>query len=321
MTAEPIQPTESHPHATSLIAVCFHAAFADGENGSGERERIEDLGRELGVGEVSAVARRILMGRLSLEEAVAPLVGREDRMLAYEMARAVCESDERLTAGEQAFLESLRGMLSLAAEEAAELDAEVDQLLTLPVSEGAGEEEGAVSRGADPDLSGMILRYSILNGALELLPQTMATMAILPLQMKMVWRIGKAHGQELDRASIKEFLAAAGIGLGSQMMEGFARKLLRGVGGRLAGKMAGRVAAQATGSAFSFASTYAIGHLACRYHAAGRKLGADEWKRAYPVLVEDAKKRYAGHLPEIRQRAAGLDAASILALVRGSRPV
>ena len=47
----------------------------------------------------------------------------------------------------------------------------------------------------------MILNYSILNGALELLPQSMASMAIIPLQMKMVYRIGKEHGYELDRAT------------------------------------------------------------------------------------------------------------------------
>ena len=76
----------------------------------------------------------------------------------------------------------------------------------------------------------MILRYAILDGALQLLPETLATMAIIPLQMKMVWRIGKAHGHDLDRASIKEFLATAGIGLGSQMVEGFARKLIGGFG-------------------------------------------------------------------------------------------
>ncbi|MDQ3545732.1 MAG: hypothetical protein M3429_04310 [Verrucomicrobiota bacterium] len=32
----------------------------------------------------------------------------------------------------------------------------------------------------------MILRYAIVGGALELLPQTMATLAIIPLQSKMV---------------------------------------------------------------------------------------------------------------------------------------
>ena len=47
----------------------------------------------------------------------------------------------------------------------------------------------------------VILNYAILNGALELLPDTLASMAIIPLQMKMVYRIGKSYGYELDRAT------------------------------------------------------------------------------------------------------------------------
>ncbi|MCK7498350.1 MAG: hypothetical protein MZW92_52755 [Comamonadaceae bacterium] len=55
----------------------------------------------------------------------------------------------------------------------------------------------------------MILNYAILNGALELLPDSLASMAIIPLQMKMVYRIGKSYGYELDRGHVKDFLATA----------------------------------------------------------------------------------------------------------------
>jgi hypothetical protein len=61
---------------------------------------------------------------------------------------------------------------------------------------------------ASPEVDKMILNYAILNGALELLTDSLATMAIIPLQMKMVYRIGKAHGYELDRGHIKELLRA-----------------------------------------------------------------------------------------------------------------
>ena len=113
-------------------------------------------------------------------------------------------------------------------------------------------------------------------------------MAILPMQMKMVWRIGKAHGYELDRSSIKEFLVAAGIGVGSQVVEGFARKLIGGFGKKLGGKLVGRIANEATGSAFSFASTFAIGHLAEKYYSGGRKLGGNEMRTLYAPLSEQA---------------------------------
>lgn len=304
--------TDIHSSAEPILAICLCAAFADGGQSDEERARVEALALELGEGDVSSVSRRILMGRLSLDGAISELETRDDRLLAYEMARAVCEAGGSISAAEASFLEELRVKLALAVEESGAMDREVDAVAMAPLES---------SEPAAADQGGMILRYSILNGALELLPQTLATMAILPLQMKMVWRIGKAHGYELDRSSIKEFLAAAGIGFGSQVIEGFARKLAAGLGKKLAGKMAGRIANQATGSAFSFASTYAIGHLAVKYYAGGRSLGGTEMKSLYTPLVEQAKQLHERHVPEIRQRAATLNPSSIIDLVRGKAAV
>jgi hypothetical protein len=125
----------------------------------------------------------------------------------------------------------------------------------------------------------------------------------------------------LDRSSIKEFLATAGIGFGSQVIEGFARKLVGGFGRKLGGKLAGRIANEATGSAFSFASTYAIGHLAVKYYAGGRKLGGAEMKALYAPLSQQAGELHAKYLPDIQQRAKSLDPAAILDLVRGKAAV
>jgi uncharacterized protein (DUF697 family)/tellurite resistance protein len=309
-----MQSADLHPNHESLLAICLFAAFADGDKSDDERGHIEALSRELGGGDVSAVSRRILMGRLSVDSAVAGLNTREDCMLAYEMARAVCEAGGSISADEQAFLNDLRAKLALGDSDAKTLDDEVDSVALAPLETG-GPAVAAADQG------GMILRYSILNGALELLPETLATMAILPLQMKMVWRIGKAHGFELDRSSIKEFLATAGIGFGSQIIEGFARKLVGGFGKKLGGKLAGKIANQATGSAFSFAATYAIGHLAVKYYAGGRKLGGSEMKALYAPLTREAEQLHTKYLPDIKQRAQTLDTTTILNLVRGKAAV
>ena len=309
-----LSPTESHPSAEALLAICHFAAFADGSKSEDERARLESLARELGEEDVSSISRRILMGRLSLDSAVAGLASQDDRLLAYEMARAVCEAGGDLAIAEKEFLGELRARLALGEAQTKTIDTEVDTVALAPV-------ETAGPPPIPEDHGGMILRYSILNGALELLPQTMATMAILPMQMKMVWRIGKAYGHELDRSSIKEFLAAAGIGIGSQVIEGFARKLIGGFGKKLGGKLAGRIANEATGSAFSFASTYAIGHLAMRYYAGGRKLGGSELKALYAPLNSEAKQLHERYAPEIQQRSRTLDATSILNMVRGKDAV
>ena len=75
----------------------------------------------------------------------------------------------------------------------------------------------------------------ITNGALELLPETLSTMAIIPLQMRLVYRIGQAYGYELDSGHVKDFLATVGVGLTSQYLEQAGRKLLGGLLGRVAG--------------------------------------------------------------------------------------
>lgn len=49
---------------------------------------------------------------------------------------------------------------------------------------------------------------AILNGALELLPETLSTMAIIPLQMRLVYNVGKAHGYEVERATCRLEIAA-----------------------------------------------------------------------------------------------------------------
>lgn len=304
----------------STLAISLFAAYADGDRCEPERSRIDRIAGELGWEHLSGISRRILMGKLSLTGAAAGLAKAEDRQAAYEFARAVCEVDGDLSSDETAFLDELRGLLALDRETSRRLDEEVDDLAMAPLAPPALETPPPLPAAA-PDQGGMILRYSILNGALELLPETLATMAIVPLQMKMVHRIGKAHGTELDRASIKEFLATAGLGLGSQMLEGFARKWIGGLGKKVGGKKAGKIANQLTGSAFSFASTWAIGHLAVNYYAGGRRFGAAEIKAVYEPLLAKARELHPRHLPEIQEQARSLTPAAVLEFVRGGREV
>ena len=168
----------------------------------------------------------------------------------------------------------------------------------------------------------MILKYAILNGALELLPDTLATMAIIPMQMKMVYRIGKTHGVELDRSNIKDFLATAGVGLGSQVVEGFARKLMAGFGKKLAGKMAGQVAGQVTGSAFSFGT-----HLCHRPHRRKvllRRLQAGT-RRKSRASSPPSVSRARNFMPDTCRKSSSAPArstrAEILSMVRGKAAV
>jgi len=142
-------------------------------------------------------------------------------------------------------------------------------------------------------------------------------MAIIPLQIKMVYGIGRAHGVELDQGHIKEFIAAAGVGLTSQYLEQFGRKLLGGLLGAAAGKAFGKVGGAATGMAFSFATTYALGHVAKRYYAGGRAMNSAVLRDTFQNLLGPAKQMQAQYLPQIQQKANTLDVAQIMSMVRG----
>ena len=301
----------------ALLAVCLFAAFADGEKSDAEREEVRRLADEFGSENLPSISRQILLRKLPLESVVANLAEREDRLLAYEMALGVCEVNGSITPDEQDFLDTLRRLLNLGEAESRTAEASVDALALSPVSS-----PGLPAATSDPaESDGMILKYAILNGALEILPETLASVAIIPLQMKMVYRIGKARGVELDRSNIKDFLATAGLGLGSQMVEGFARKVMRGLGKKVAGKLAGRAADQITGSAFSFASTYAIGHIAQKYYSAGSRMDTATVKSLFGSFSQKARELHAQYLPQIQNRAQSLNPTEILSLVRGTTPV
>jgi uncharacterized protein (DUF697 family) len=167
------------------------------------------------------------------------------------------------------------------------------------------------------EIDGMILNYAILNGALELMPQSLSTMAIIPLQMKMVYRIGKRYGYDLDRGHIKELLAAAGVGLSSQVLEGYATKLFGGLIGKLAGRIGKTVGKQAASSLASFAATYAIGYMAQKYYAGGRTLSGTQMRQLFEEAKDKATELHAKYAEQIQQRSQRIDGAQLLSLIRG----
>jgi uncharacterized protein (DUF697 family) len=174
----------------------------------------------------------------------------------------------------------------------------------------------AVSTMGREEMDKAILDAAILNGAIELLPESLATMAIIPLQMKLVYRVGKSYGYELDRGHIKDFIATAGVGLTSQYLEQAGRKLLGGLLRGIGGGMLGGIGKQAVSSGMSFASTYALGHVARHYYAGGRTLSTQMLRDAFSDMLGEAKNLQARYLPEMQAQARTLDAGRLLNLVQ-----
>ena len=297
----------------SLLTIALTAAFADGAKDDRERTRLRDLASRLAGDRIdlAELDRQVLLDRPPLAEIVRPLSTPEVRRYAYELAVAVADADGVHSDAEGAFLRDLASALGLPAEAAAKVVADADAIAATTAAP-------AVEGKLVPDAAALdrkILDASITNAALELLPETLASMAILPLQVRLVYRIGQAHGYELDQGHIKELLAALGVGLTGQYLEQFGRKLLGGLLGSVLGGVGRAVGHQAASSGISFATTWALGQLAKQYYGGGRTLDMDKLEAAFAPLVGQGRalvQRYGG---EIAERARSIDVSHLPALI------
>ena len=307
----------------AILTICLMAAFADGGNDEQEREQIrriaESLSPEAGQ-DLSGLYQDVLLRRRSLEEAATSLSSPETRQLAYEMAVCVCEADGSRDAKEAAFLERLRIALSIDAAAADSFAKDVADVADAPLDSGSAAAPGQAGPGqAKPDAAGldqMVLNYAILSGALEILPQSLASMAILPLQLKMVYRIGKTYGYELDRGHIKDFAAALGVGLTGQYVEQVGRKLLGGLFRAAGGDLFGGLGSAAAGSAFSFAATYALGQAAKQYYAGGRSIDMNQLRELFASLLAQGKDLQSRHAEDILRESKTVDVNRIVGMAR-----
>jgi uncharacterized protein (DUF697 family)/tellurite resistance protein len=322
----------SEQQAIATIAVL--AAWADGAKHDREREELRRVAESLG-GELNlpALLQDVLLGRARMQDAAAGLGSPEQRQLAFEIAVGVVDADGLRSEAETRFLTDLGQALRLEQPAIAGAAAEADAIAVVPLAAapataapsvapaGVAHAPASVAPGAPVDeaeLERSILKTAILTGALELLPQNAASLAIIPLQMRLVYRVGAAYGYTLDRDHIKDLLATAGVGLTGQYLETFGRKLVGGLLGKLGGGLAGGLGRTATGAAFSFATTYALGQLARRYYAQGRTMDAQLLRSTYADLFARARSLQASHAPQIEAQARSLRPQDLLSLVRSA---
>ena len=308
------QPLTEQEHR-AILCVCILAAFADGSQAEPERARIEQILKGFSEQNIDLASayQDVLGGKVGLPEVSAQLQAPAAKALAYEMAVCVCHADGILKDGENQFLADLRAALQLDAATAdshvRNAQAVVAQPLPPALSPGA-------DAGRDAEVDRLILNAAILNGALEIMPHSLATLAIVPLQMRLVYQIGKRYGFELDRGHITDFLGTVGIGLTSQVFEGFTRRLVSGLTRGLAGRLLGGLAGQAAGSAFAFATTYALGQVARRYYASGRTLTTAQLKEVFASMLEEARSVQGRHAGDIAQKSREVNVSELVPLIR-----
>jgi uncharacterized protein (DUF697 family) len=251
----------------------------------------------------------------------------------------VCDADGVQGPAERDFLQKLAAALGISSASAAATSSQADAIAEAAEAEPApltgavtgtvtGAVAGAATAGAaagtltgrasmsDAEMDKTILNASITNAALELLPESLASMAIIPLQVRLVYRIGKSYGYPMDASHAKDFIATLGVGLTGQYLEQFGRKLLGGLLGGVGGGLGRTVGRQAASSGMTFATTYALGRVAQRYYAGGRTLDTASLKQTFTDLLGEARGLAPRYREQIEQKAATIDTRSLASLVK-----
>jgi uncharacterized protein (DUF697 family)/tellurite resistance protein len=315
MALQPQAMTEQEHRA--IISICILAAFADGTQDELERTQVEQILKGFAEEhiELTSVYQDVLGGKVSLAGLATRLQMPAAKALAYEMAVCVCHADGVVSEPERQFLADLRQALQLSSPTTAAHQQTAQAIAAEPFASVAPP---VLDTGREAELDHMILNAAILNGALEVVPHTLATMAIVPLQIRLVYQIGKRYGYQLERGHIKDFLGTIGIGLTSQVFEGFTRRLIGGMTRRIAGGLLGGLAGEAAGSAFGFATTYALGQVAKRYYASSRSLSTQQLKEVFSSMLEEARSMQGRYSGDIAQKSRQVNVAELLPLVRQS---
>lgn len=329
----------------SILTIALLAAFADGMKDERERAAVKRVAEVLGPDagfDFPALYRDVLLTKPELATVVAGLQSDGARQLAYEMAVGVCDADGAQGPAEREFLQKLAAALGINGAAAAAASAQADEIadaafdaeptVTPAAAAAAAGAAGAAASAAGPkvatgtvtgrstmpdaEMDKTILNASITNAALELLPESLASMAIIPLQVRLVYKIGKSYGYPMDMSHAKDFIATLGVGLTGQYLEQFGRKLLGGLLGGVGGGIGRTVGRQVASSGMTFATTYAIGRVAQRYYAGGRTLDAGTLKQAFAGLLDEARGLAPRYRQQIEQKASTIDVRSLTSLVK-----
>jgi uncharacterized protein (DUF697 family)/tellurite resistance protein len=298
-----------------IITIALMAAMADGRQDAREQDAITAVAAQAGLADLDSLRQRIAAGTLRVADIASQLSDDAARRLAYETAVVVANADGAAGDQEQRFLDELRSALGLSAASVQTVDRDAGALGSAALA-GPGVEVGT-GAPAGPVLDDLILRQAMLTGALELLPDRLANMAIIPIQLRLVYQIGQRHGQRLDANQIKDLAGTLGIGAAAQVMEGVVRSVLGGLARGLLGGILGGATGVAAGAAVSFAATYALGHVAQQYYAQGRKLSQDDLRALFAKFQQEARGLFPTVQSQIQTQASTLNLQTVMATIQG----
>ncbi len=303
--------------AQSLVTIAALAALADGATDAAEQEQIVQVATRLGVNMEDITLPEHVSPAMAAAQASRLLMTSESREAAYQVALAVCNADGYANTKESMFLRSLAQSLDL---DPSRFDAQSASVMEAVASVGVAGTPSATATSperSEQSIDEFILDQAMLTAALELLPDRLANLGILPLQLRLVHTIGTRSGQAGSGPQVKELMATLGIGVVAQVMESVVRKTLGGLAGGLLGGMLGGATGLAAGGAVTFATTYALGHAAQQYYAQGRTMSNSDLKALFTRLKSDGTAMYPRVQARIGQLAQGNTLQSVMQSVRG----
>ena len=305
--------------AEVIITIAAQAAVADGNRSDAELAQITAAAARLGLTNADGIVRKAATAPEDILTLAASLSSEDARRAAYEIAVAVCNSDGVADAKEIAFLQRLSSSLGTGVATAemsaiASVATLTGKVLPPPVPTDATAQTQPPAAG---ELDAMILDQAILTAAMEVLPDRLSNMAILPLQLRMVYTIGQRYGQQMDASQVKDLAATFGLGAAAQFMESIVRKTFGGLAGGLLGNMLGGATGMAAGAAVSFGATYALGHAAAQYYAQGRRLSTSDMKALFVRFQKEAETMYPRVQERVQSVAKGTNLQSVLGTLRG----
>ena len=90
------------------------------------------------------------------------------------------------------------------------------------------------------------------------------------------------------------------------------RKLFGGLTKGLFGGLIGGATGAAAGAAVTFATTYALGHVAQRYYAQGRRLSTEDLRALFARFQEEARALFPKVQDQVQAQARSLNPQSLL---------
>ena len=298
--------------ASHIIQIALMAAMADGHISADEQRELTTVATRLGVPSATTAIDQPAAARQGIGIVAASLSDADARRTAYEVALAVCSVDGPPNPPEQSFLSALHGALGLGAAATHEFENQLRELSAAPLG---GSLPGGTPTN-DASLDERIFQQAMLTGALELLPDRLANLAILPLQLRLVYEVGQRYGQQLDANQIKDLAGTFGLGAAAQMVEGLVRKVLGSAASNILGGLIGGATGIAAGAAVTFSATYALGHAAKQYYAQGRKLSADDLRALFSRFQDEARSLLPQVQGQIQSLAGQVKLPEVLSQIR-----